>query len=109
MLVLLMGGFTEYSVEMGVIYIPSFIKIGSGSLKSLGGYTYEDNHTDTEIVRQEGDVISLRLSLRNEETRLKDIRSTLCPVTVQVQGTVLPSWLACCDGQASHLAVHRSD
>jgi hypothetical protein len=37
-----MGGIVNYAVEMGsgvVIYIPSFIKIGSGVQKLIGGDT----------------------------------------------------------------------
>jgi hypothetical protein len=40
--------FLKYAVEMasgGMIYIPSFIKIGSGIQKLIGGYTYR--HTQT--------------------------------------------------------------
>jgi hypothetical protein len=36
-----MGGFMKYAVEMGsgaMIYIPSFINIGSGVPKLIGGY-----------------------------------------------------------------------
>jgi hypothetical protein len=45
----------KYAVEMGsgaMIYIPSFIKIGSAIQKLIGGYTY----------RQHGDRISLLFS-----------------------------------------------
>jgi hypothetical protein len=44
----------KYAVEMGsgaMIYIPSFIKIGSGIQELIG--------MDTQIDRQEGDPISL--------------------------------------------------
>jgi hypothetical protein len=44
----------KYAVEMGsgaTIYIPSFIKIGSGIQKFIGG--------DTQTHRQHGDRISL--------------------------------------------------
>jgi hypothetical protein len=37
-----MRGFMKYAVEMGLgamTYIPSFIKIGSGIHKLMGGYT----------------------------------------------------------------------
>jgi hypothetical protein len=51
----------KYAVEMGsgaMIYIPSFIKIGSGSQKIIGrGYT------DAQTNRQQGDRISLLLFL----------------------------------------------
>jgi hypothetical protein len=36
-------GFMKYTVEMGLyamIYIPTFIEIGSGIQKLMGGYTY---------------------------------------------------------------------
>jgi hypothetical protein len=49
-----MGGFMVYAVEMGsvaMIYIPSFIKIGSGIQELTGG--------DTQTHRQHGDRISL--------------------------------------------------
>jgi hypothetical protein len=42
MLVLQTEGFFNYAVEMGsgaVIYVPSFIKIGSGIQKLIGGDT----------------------------------------------------------------------
>jgi hypothetical protein len=43
MLVLLIGGIYEVSVEIGsgtMMHKPSFIKIGSGVKKLLGEYTY---------------------------------------------------------------------
>jgi hypothetical protein len=43
-----MGGFMNFSVEMGsgsMINLPSFIKIGSGIPKLLGGDTYRDTET----------------------------------------------------------------
>jgi hypothetical protein len=52
-------GFMKNAVEMGsvvVIYIPSFIKIGSGIQKILGGI-----HIHTQTHRQQGDLISLLL------------------------------------------------
>jgi hypothetical protein len=42
----------KYSVEMGsgaVIYVPSFVKIGSGIQKLIG----EDTHTDTQTDRRD--------------------------------------------------------
>jgi hypothetical protein len=51
----------KYAVEMGsdsVIYIPSFIKIGSGIQNLFGGYT--DG--------QQGDLLSLLLFFQNEES-----------------------------------------
>jgi hypothetical protein len=50
----------EYGVEIvscSMIYIPSFIKIGSGIQKLIGGYTHRHTHIHTHI--QEGDFISL--------------------------------------------------
>jgi hypothetical protein len=47
----LMGGFFNYAVEMGsgaVIYVPSFIKIGSGIQKLIGGDT--QTHTDSKVI-----------------------------------------------------------
>jgi hypothetical protein len=41
----------KYSIEMGsgaLIYIPSFIKIGSGIQKLRGAYTY--SHTDCKVI-----------------------------------------------------------
>jgi hypothetical protein len=47
-----MGGIFNWAVEMGsgaVIYVPSFIKIGSGVQKLMwGGYT--DTHTDSNVI-----------------------------------------------------------
>jgi hypothetical protein len=40
----------NYAVEMGsgaVIYVPSFIKIGSGIQKLIGGWEDMDTHTQT--------------------------------------------------------------
>jgi hypothetical protein len=56
----------KYSVEMrsgAMIYIPSFIKIGSGIHKLMRG--------DTQTHRQQDDLISLFLFFQNEESRLK--------------------------------------
>jgi hypothetical protein len=50
----------KYAIEMGsgaMIYIPNFIKIGSGIQKLMGGYMYRHAH------RQQGDLISLLLFL----------------------------------------------
>jgi hypothetical protein len=55
----------KYTVEMGsgaMIHIPSFIKIGSGIQKFMGGGGYTD--------RQHGDRISLILFVQNKESRL---------------------------------------
>jgi hypothetical protein len=62
-----MGGVLKYDVEMtssGMIYIQSFIKIGSGIQKLL-----EEMHIQTH--RQQGDLISLLLFFQNKESRLK--------------------------------------
>jgi hypothetical protein len=51
--------FFNYAVEMGsgaVIYVPSFIKNGSGVQKLIGGFT--DTH------RQQGELISLLYFLK---------------------------------------------
>jgi hypothetical protein len=53
----------KYAVEMGSgarIYIPGFIKNGSGIQKLIGG-----------IHRQQGDLTSLLLYFQNKESRLK--------------------------------------
>jgi hypothetical protein len=53
----------EYAVEMGsgaMIYIQSFIKIGSGIGKLMGGFT------GTQTSRQHGDLISLPLFFQNK-------------------------------------------
>jgi hypothetical protein len=54
----------KYTVEMGpgVIYTPSFIKIGSGIQKLI---------RDTQTHRQQGDLISLLLFFPNKENRLQ--------------------------------------
>jgi hypothetical protein len=57
----------KYAVVMGsgaMIYIPSFIKIGSGIEKFDGG-------GDSQIKRQQGDFICPRLYFQNEKSRLK--------------------------------------
>jgi hypothetical protein len=49
-----MGGIFNDAIEMGsgaVIYVPSFIQIGSGIQKLIGG--------DTQTHRQPGDAVSL--------------------------------------------------
>jgi hypothetical protein len=53
-------GFMKYAVEM--IFIPSFIKIGSGIQKLTWG--------DTQTHRQHGDVISLLSAFQNKYSRL---------------------------------------
>jgi hypothetical protein len=61
-----MGGIYGVAVEIdsgAMIYIPSFIKIGSGIRKLFGW--------DTQTHRQHGDRISLLLFFRNKESRLK--------------------------------------
>jgi hypothetical protein len=52
-----MGGIFNWTVEMGlgaVIYAPSFIKIGSGVQKLIGGI-----HRHTQTHGQQRDLISL--------------------------------------------------
>jgi hypothetical protein len=63
----------KYTVEMGsgaMIYVPSFIKIGSGIRKLIG--------VDMETHRQQGDLISLLLFFQNKEIRLKITQETFC-------------------------------
>jgi hypothetical protein len=60
-------GFIKYAVEMGsgaIIYIPSFIKTGSGILKLMG-------RIHIQIHRHQGDLISLLLFFQNKGSRLK--------------------------------------
>jgi hypothetical protein len=52
-----------------VIYVPSFIKIGSGIQNLTGGCIDTNTHTDTH--RQQGDLISRLLSFQNKERGLK--------------------------------------
>jgi hypothetical protein len=50
MLVLLKGGIFKYIVEMGsdaVIYVPRFIKIGSGIQKLIGR---KHRHTESKVI-----------------------------------------------------------
>jgi hypothetical protein len=59
----------KYAVEMGsagMIYIPSFIKTGSGIQKLM-----ERTGADSRKHRQRGDRISLLLFFQNKESRLK--------------------------------------
>jgi hypothetical protein len=49
-----------------MIYIPSFIKIGSGIQKLMGG-----GYTDIQVARQHGERISLFLFSQNKQSRLK--------------------------------------
>jgi hypothetical protein len=56
----------KYAIEIGsgaMIYIPSFIKIGSGIQKLMGGEGYLWTH------KQRGDGISLILFFQNKESR----------------------------------------
>jgi hypothetical protein len=58
----------NYAVEMGsgaMIYIPSFIEIGSGIQKLIGG--------DSQTHRQHGDRISLLSFVENIKNRLKHL------------------------------------
>jgi hypothetical protein len=50
-----------------VIYVPSFIKIGLGIQKLIGG----DTQTHTHTRRQQRDLISLLYFFQNEESGLK--------------------------------------
>jgi hypothetical protein len=55
----------KYAVEIGsgaMIYIPSFINIGSGTQTLIGGI---------QIHRQHGDLTNLILSFQNKESMLK--------------------------------------
>jgi hypothetical protein len=57
----------EYAVEMGsgaMIYVPSFIMIGSGTQKLVRG--------DTQTHRRHGGLISLLSFFQNKESRLKE-------------------------------------
>jgi hypothetical protein len=43
----------KYAIEMGsgaMMYIPSFIKIGSGILNSMGGTGFTDRQTDSMVI-----------------------------------------------------------
>jgi hypothetical protein len=56
----------NYAVEMGsgaVIYIPSFIRTGSGIQNLIG--------EDTQTHRHHGDLISVLLFFQNKESNLK--------------------------------------
>jgi hypothetical protein len=60
----------KYAVAVasgGMMYIPSFITIGSGIKKLLGGgcYTFRQAH------RQQGDLIGLLLFFQNKGSRVK--------------------------------------
>jgi hypothetical protein len=55
----------KYAADMGsgaMVYIPSFLKIGSGIQKLMGG--------NTQTHRQHGDLLSLLLFFQNKECRL---------------------------------------
>jgi hypothetical protein len=65
----------NYSIEMGsgaVICIPSFIKIGSGIEKLIGG--------DTQTHRQQGDLISL-LSFKKEKRKESRLKNVILPLS----------------------------
>jgi hypothetical protein len=53
-----------------VIYIPSFIQIGSGVQKLVGD-------GDSQTHRRHGDLICLLLFFQNEESRLKQVKLSL--------------------------------
>jgi hypothetical protein len=60
----------RYAVEVGpgaMIYIPSFIKIGSGIQNFIGG----GGDSETRANREHGDRISLLSLFQNKESRLK--------------------------------------
>jgi hypothetical protein len=60
----------KYAVEMGsgaMIYKPSFVKIGSGTQKFMGG---GEGGRHIQKHRQHGDLISLLSLFQNKESRL---------------------------------------
>jgi hypothetical protein len=62
----------NYAFEMGLgvmIYIPSFIQIGSGIQNLIGS----DTHADTD--RMMNDFISVPLFFQNKESRLESVIS----------------------------------
>jgi hypothetical protein len=66
MLVLLMQRIYKYAIQIDsddMIYIPSFLKIGSGIQTLLGGYTH----------RYQDDNMSFIFFSQNKESRLKDV------------------------------------
>lgn len=53
MVVLLRGGFMDYTIEMrsgAVIYPPSFMKICSAIQNLIGGYTYRHGHAESKVI-----------------------------------------------------------
>jgi hypothetical protein len=72
----------KYAVEMGsgaMIYIPSFIKIGSGIQKLMG-------RGDSQTHRQHGDCISLLSLFQNKESRLKTVIClNICATKIIIQ------------------------
>jgi hypothetical protein len=74
-----MGRFVNYAIETrsdAIIYIPSFIKIGSGIQKLLGEIHIQSDrhtHTHTHTHTEEGDLISLLLVFQNKESRLEKV------------------------------------
>jgi hypothetical protein len=75
----------KYTIEMGsgaLIYIPSFIKIGSGIQKVVGGEGCIDH-------RQHGDLISLPLLFQNKERRLKMSFNILTKASCGVRSSVI--------------------
>jgi hypothetical protein len=76
-----MGEIYEYAVEMSsgaMIYIPSFIKIGSGIKKLIGGI---HRHPSTKAQRQHGDRINLLISFENKERILNNLNKILIVTT----------------------------
>jgi hypothetical protein len=75
----------KYAVDMGsgaMIYVPSFIKIGSGIQQLIGG---EDSQTHTHI--QHGDHISLLSFFQHKECRLIKTAEALRFKRVSKRGT----------------------
>jgi hypothetical protein len=69
----------KYAVEMAsgaMIYIPSFIKTGSGIHNLIEG--------DSQTHRQHGGLISLLLFFQNKESRLKKRTAQYSYITVYV-------------------------
>jgi hypothetical protein len=81
-----------------VIYVPSFIKIGSGVQKVIGG-----------IHRQQGDLISLLLFFLNKESRLRNKIEFIYSLNLQVYefgeypngSEYAPNSVCCCLGRSA--------
>jgi hypothetical protein len=74
----------NYAIEMNsgaIIYVPSFIKIGSGIQKLIGGGIHIQKH------RRQSDLINLLLFFQNKESRLKNGQiSLMCYQIIQFIG-----------------------